>query len=89
MAVLLKGGRNAEDHHGDARCNVSVENDQWADAIDPHHSGRRVADDAARTASVRGRDNRREVADVDFASEYVAGHGAADQRRGDVVEEAR
>jgi hypothetical protein len=58
------------------------------DAADPHHGGRGVADDAARAAGVRRRDDRGEVADTHAPAKQRVRHGAADQRGGDVVQEA-
>jgi hypothetical protein len=54
---------------------------------DPKHCGRRVADDAARTAGVGRSDNCREIADADAAFVHMTGYSRADQRRGDIVEE--
>ena len=58
-----------------------------ADAGDPKHCRRRVADDAARAAGVRRGDNCREVADADATFEDMPRNCRADQRRGDIVEE--
>ena len=89
MTLLLQRGGNATDDERDARRDVGVQHVERADAVDPHHRGRRIAHDAAGAARVRGRDDRGDVADVQLALEHGAGHRAADQRRGDVVEEAR
>ena len=56
-------------------------------AADPHHRGRRVADDAAGPARIRRRDDRDEVADLHAPAEQRVRGGAADQCRGDVVQE--
>ena len=49
VALLLKRGRDTEDDERDDRRDVGVEDGQRADAVDPHHRGRGVADDAARS----------------------------------------
>ena len=89
VAMLLERRRNGEDRKRDDGGDIGLHHRQRTDAVDPHHRGRGVADDAAGAAGVRRRDDRGEVADVDFAAEHMARHGAADQRRRDVVEEAR
>src|SRR5207302_11405004 len=89
IARLLNGGGHSEDQHGDEGRDIGLHYGERADASDPHHGGGGVADDAARSAGVRGRDDRGEIADVNLAPEYVPRNGAADQGGGDVVEEAR
>jgi hypothetical protein len=56
-------------------------------AGDPHQRGRRVADHREGTAGVRGGHDAGEVADMHLGLEQLVRHGAADQGRGDVVEE--
>ena len=89
MAVLLERRRDAVDQEARDRRDIGLEHRQRADAVDPHHGGGGVADHAAGAAGVGRRDDRGEIADVDFALEHVARHRAADQRGRDVVEEAR
>ena len=89
VALLLNRRRHGEDQHGDDGGDIGLHDRERTDAGDPHHGGGGVADDAAGAAGVRGRDDRREIADVNLALEYVPRNGAADQRGGDVVEEAR
>ena len=59
-----------------------------AHAVDPHHGGGGVAYDAARTPRVGRRHDRREIADVHPGPEELVRHRAANERGGDVVEEA-
>ena len=87
--MLLQRCRDAVDQEARYRRHIGLQDGQRADAVDPHHGRGGVADHAARAAGVRGRDDRGEIADVDFALEHVARHRAADQRGRDVVEEAR
>ena len=82
-----EAGEPAHDERGDGG-DVGVQHVARRHAVDPHHRRRRVADDAARAAGVRGRDDRGEVADVHGRKERCA-IVAADQRGGDVVEERR
>ena len=89
VALLLNGGGHREDQHGDDGRDIGLHHGERADAGDPHHGGGGVADDAARSAGVRGRDDRGEIADVNLALEHVPRNGAADQGGGDIVEEAR
>ena len=89
VSLLLKGGRDAEDEDGDGHRHVGLDDGQRADAGDPHHGGGGVADHAAGAAGVGGGDDGGEIADVHLAAEHLARHHAADQGRGDVVEEAR
>ena len=58
-----------------------------ADARDPEHRRRGVADNAASPAGVGRGDNRCEVTDADAALEDMPCDGRADERRGDIVEE--
>src|SRR6185437_15422649 len=64
MPPLLERGRNAENHQRDRGRDVRLEDGQRRHAVDPHHRRRRVADDAARAARIRCRDDRGEIADV-------------------------
>ena len=88
-ALLCARGRHAEDQERDGRRDVGVQDVDGRHAADPHHRRRRVADHAARPARIRSRDDRGEVADAHAAAEQRVRHRAADQRRGDVVEEGR
>ena len=87
--MLLQRCRHREDQQRDDGRDIGFEHAERTDAGDPHHGGRGVADDAAGAAGVGGRDDRGEIADMDFALKYVPGHRAADQCRRDIVEEAR
>ncbi len=89
MALLLHRRGNTAHDERDARRHVRLEHVERIHAVDPHHGRRRVSHDAARAAGVRGRDDRREIADVDLGAEQGVRHGAADQRRSDVVEKRR
>ena len=66
---------------------IGMKHGKGADAGDPKHCRRRVADDAARAAGVGRGDNCCEIADADAALEDMPCHGRADQCRGDIVEE--
>ena len=89
VALLLDRRRHGEDQHRDDGRDIGLHDAERADARDPHHRRGGVADDAAGAAGIRGCDDRREIADVNLALEHVPRNGAADQRGGDVVEEAR
>jgi len=89
MALLLNGSGHREDQHRNDSRDIGLHHGEGTDARDPHHGRGGVADDAARSAGVRGRDDRREIADVNLALEHVPRNGAADQGGGDIVEEAR
>ena len=88
VGVLLLGADEGNDQQGAKGSDIGVENDQGADAVDPHHGGRRVADHRAGAAGVRGGNDGGEETDMHLAAEKLMRHGTADQRRGDVVEEA-
>ena len=76
----------AEDQKSDDRRKRPVQDHERADTVDPHHGRGRIADDAARSAGVRCRHDCRQIGDVDFSLEDVAGHRPADECGGDVVE---
>ena len=88
IGVLLLGAKVGSDAQGDHCGAIGVEYIERADTVDPHHRRRRVADHRAGAAGVGGGDNRRQVADMHLGLEQLVRHGAADQRGGDVVEEA-
>ena len=87
--MLHDGSRNRKDSEGGNRRNIGLQDGKRTDTGNPHHGGRGVADDASRATGVRCRDNRGEIADMDLALKDVPRHRAADQRRGDIVEDAR
>jgi hypothetical protein len=89
VPMLLQRGRNTEDEQGDRRSEVGGCDLERADPGNPHHRRRRVADDAAGTAGIRCRDDRRQVADVNPPPEDARRNRPADQRRRDVVEKTR
>ena len=89
VALLLDRRRNAADDQRHHRRDEGVGHAQRADAVDPHHCRGGVAHDAEGAARVGGRDDPRDVADMDFALEQLQRHRPADQGRRDVVEEAR
>ena len=89
VTLLLQGGGDAADDQRDGSRNVGVQHADRAHAVDPHHRGGRVADDAARAAGVRRRHDCGDVAHVHAPAEHALRDRATDQRRGDVVEEAR
>src|SRR5262245_11167701 len=66
---------------------IGVEHRERTHAADPKHCRGRIADDAAGAAGVRGRDNRREIADADATLENVTRNRRTDQSPGDIVEE--
>ena len=70
-------------------CDVGLDDTQRADAVDPHHGGGGIADDAACAAGIGGRNDGGKVTDMYFAPEHVPRHGAADQGGGNIVEETR
>ena len=80
--------RDAEDEKRDGGGNDRLEDRRRRDAGDPHHRGGGVADHAPGAAGVGGGNDRGEITDVHLAAEKLVRHGAADQRRGDVVEKA-
>ncbi len=86
---MLNGSGHREDQHRNDGRDIGLHHGERTDARDPHHGGGGVADDAAGAAGIRGRDDRREIADVNLALEHVPRNGAADQGGGDIVEEAR
>ena len=65
--MLLERCRNAEDQQRDRCRDIGLGNLERADAVDPHHGRRGVADDAAGAAGVGRRDDRGEIADMDLA----------------------
>ena len=78
--------RNAEHDERDAGRDVGVQDLDGRDAADPHHRRSRIADDAARAARVRGRDDGHEVTDAHAPAKQRVRHRAADQRGRNVVE---
>jgi hypothetical protein len=86
---LLHRRRYREDQHRDDRRDIGFNDRERTDARDPHHGGGGVADDAAGSAGIRGRNDGCEIADVNLALEDVPRNGAADQCGGDIVEKAR
>ena len=88
VGVLLFGGEVSHDDQGHNRSNISVKHNQRADAVDPHHGGRRVAHHGAGTAGIGSSDDGRQIANMHLALEKLVRHGATDQRSGNVIEEA-
>ena len=87
--MLLDRRRNAVDKETRYRSDIGFDDAEWADAVNPHHRGCRVADDAAGAAGVRRCDDGSEIADMHLALEDMASNRAADQGRCDVVQKAR
>ena len=87
--MLLAGREVREDRGGGDGRHISIEYLQGGHPGDPHHRGGGVADHAARAAGIAGGDDRGEKADVHTLLVEHGGHGAADHRGRDVVEEAR
>ena len=83
IALLLRGCRHGEDQHSRRWRQYRPRLRQGADAGDPHHRRGGVADDAASASRVRGRHDRREIADMNLAWKQLAPR-AADQGRGDL-----
>jgi hypothetical protein len=91
MAMCLccsSAAGNAEYHQRDARGDIRLDHVERTDAVQPHHGRRGVADHRAGAAAIRGRDDGGEVADMHLALEHARRHRGADQRSGDIVEEA-
>ncbi|MES1206683.1 MAG: hypothetical protein ABUS79_12170 [Pseudomonadota bacterium] len=77
-----------EDREGDERAQVGRQHRRRPDSFQPHHRGRRVADDAAGAAAVGRRHDPGDVPGVQ-PPEEPRRRDDADQRRRDVVQYAR
>ena len=84
--MLLDRCGNAVDKKTCCRRDIGFKNAEWTDAVDPHHRGCRIANDAASATSVRRCDDGGKIADMHFALEDMPSNRAADQGRCDVVQ---
>ena len=89
MALLTRAAGMANTTNATPAAMYACSTSQRRHALDPHHRGRRVTDDAAGAAAVRRGNDGGEKADVHAPLEDGRCDRAADDRGGDVVEERR
>src|SRR5438128_1637833 len=89
IAVLYKRRGYAVDHEARDGCDISGDDTQRANAVDPHHGGSGITNDAARATSIRGCNDGGEITDMYLPLEHVPGHRAPYQGASNIVEEAR
>ncbi|MPM83041.1 hypothetical protein SDC9_130104 [bioreactor metagenome] len=88
VGMLLFRGKVGCDHQRQAGGGIGMENCGGVDAVNPHHGCCGVANHRARSTRIRGCDNGSQKTDMEFSLKELVSHGATDQGRGDVVEEA-
>jgi hypothetical protein len=86
--LYQRSGYPVDQEASDSR-DVGLDDPQRADAVDPHHGGGGITDNAACAARIGGCNDGGKVTDMYFAPEHVPRHGATDQGGGNIVEKAR